>query len=192
MSWLQQRTRLQRAAREVDPAIRLYNKDNWFCKLLAGLLFLVSFGNMKPDEFLHRFATTIGPFQFYPEYWSTRSVEAVLFHESRHTRQARWFGLWIHPWVGLPLYGLLYLFAPLPLGFAWLRFWFELDADRFAWRKSLKTGLVDTHAVTTRAARFSRTLCSYKYVWPIPRCWGVPLFEEAAGRVCAEHEKHNE
>ena len=134
LSWIYDRKRLQKLARAIDPSIRLYTKNNWFCVLLACILPVVTFGGMTYTKFLERYATTIGPLQFYPEHYSIKAVQRIILHESRHTCQARWCGLGIHPWVGLPVYALLYLFLPLPFFIAYPRLWFEIDASRYALR----------------------------------------------------------
>lgn len=183
MSWTADRVRLQAVAHQIDKSVRLYTKDNWFCKLLAAVLMVITFGGMKYRVFLENFATTIGPLQFYPAAWSTETVERVVIHESRHTRQARWFGLWIHPWVGLPLYAVLYLLLFLPIGLAFFRCYFEMDAMRFELRECFKKGIYSKEQVLERGTRFGNTVCSGKYGWALPKTWGVGMFERAAEEV---------
>jgi len=87
-SWTTQRARLQQAAQLSDKSAILMTKDNWFCKMLGAILTVVTFGGIGYTRFMERFATTIGPIQFYPKGWPPSSVEAVCTHEGVHSRQA--------------------------------------------------------------------------------------------------------
>ena len=115
-------------------------------------------------------------------------VEALLVHEARHTRQARWCGLGLHPWLGLPLFGLLYLALPLPAGLAVARVFFEIDADRAAWRHALASG-ASPDQVRARAAEFAGRVCSGHYGWPLPPRIGRAWFARTAERVIAQHSR---
>lgn len=183
-AWFPRKWTLQQYARShFDASIRLYTKDNWFCTVLAWLLYIVTIGAMSRTRFLKDFATTIGPLQFYPAAWSTERVERVLVHEGRHVQQARWFSLGIHPWVGLPIFAFLYLCVPLPLGVAFFRALFERDALRFElqyWYRQQRLTKLQSY---TRANQFGQTVCSSAYGWALPRCWGIPWFEKVARDV---------
>lgn len=180
ISWVYDKRRLTNLARVIDPSIRLYTKDNWFCKLLSWLLVVVTCGSMKRKMFMERFSTTIGPLHFYPKNKSIASVLRTILHEGRHTRQSRWCSLGIHPWVGLPIYAVLYLLTPLPIGFAYLRCWFEADACMFSWTVGLRLGTFTPEYVQARAIQFSKTVCSGKYGWSLPIQLGAPMFLRAA------------
>lgn len=182
-SWVYQRTRLTALAHTIDKSVRLYTKDNWFCKALAAILMVITFGGMKYRVFLEDFATTIGPLQFFPVAWDTERVERVVIHESRHTRQARWFGLWIHPWVGLPLFAVFYLLLFLPIGLAFFRALFERDAMRFELRWHYLNGKMNKPQVCMRATSFGNTVCSGSYGWALPKSWGVPWFEKVPDQI---------
>lgn len=112
---------------------------------------------------------------------SVERVGATLVHEARHTRQARWCGLGLHPWLGMPVFAVLYLALPLPIGLGIARFLFELDADRAAWRHTLAVG-APPDQVRERAREFASRVCSGHYGWPVPRRLGVALFARAAER----------
>jgi hypothetical protein len=172
MSWTDRKAEYEAIVRQIDPSVRLTTKDGWFWKILAVLV--SPFVGYR--GFLDHYATTIGPVQAYPSSWETLSP-ALLVHEARHTRQCRWFGLGIHPWVGLPLYGLAYLLLPLPLGLALVRWWAELDAERASYRESLRRG-EPASAIRERAARFGRTVCGASYGWAL--LGGARTFERAA------------
>jgi hypothetical protein len=162
--------------------VRLVPKEGTFWNAVGRLASLATLGGISLETFLRDYATAIGPLQGYPRGWSVERVERTLVHEARHTRQARWCGLGLHPWLGLPLFGLLYLALPLPSGAAVLRFLFELDADRAAWRHALASG-VAPDAIRSRAVEFGGRVCSGHYGWPIPRWIGVALLARSAERA---------
>jgi len=132
------------------------------------------------------FATTIGPVQAYPESWNAATVGRALIHEGRHTQQARAFGLFIHPWIGLPPMAVAYLLLPLPVGLAIFRVWLELDADRHRWRALLAEG-IDPDYVRERAASFAETVSSAAYAWSLPAAWTRKWFLEEAEKAIADH-----
>lgn len=188
MSWLAERARLEAIARAIEPSVRLVPKEGPFWHALAALAATATLGGISRDTFLRDYATAIGPLQGYPRAWSAVRVESLLAHEARHTRQARWCGLGLHPWIGLPLFALLYLGLPLPAGIALPRFLFELDADRAFWRHALAAGMPPDE-VRARAVAFASRVCSGHYGWPIPRRLGVPWFARAADRAIAAHAR---
>lgn len=165
--------------------MRIQTKDVWIWKTLGVLAAAATFGGISYRRFLDEFATTLGPLQGYPASWSAERVEAILVHEARHTRQARLCGLGLHPWLGLPVFAVLYLALPFPLGFAWLRVLFEIDADRAGWRHALARGATPDQ-IRQRARGFGRVVCSGAYGWSLPPRFGVRLFERAAERVISE------
>jgi hypothetical protein len=186
MSWTAEHARLEAIARRIEPSVRLQVKEGPFWRALAVLAAIATAGGISRTTFLRDYATAIGPLQGYPRGWSTERVEATLVHEARHTRQARWCGLGVHPWLGLPVFGLLYLALPLPAVVALPRFLFELDADRFAWRHALASG-APPDQVRKRAAEFAGRVCSGHYGWPVPRRLGVVWFARAAERAIEAH-----
>lgn len=189
-SWTADRERLQALARSIEPTVRLQTKDVWIWRLLGSLAAAATFGGISKRRFLEEFATTLGPLQGYPASWSVERVEAILVHEARHTWQARICGFGLHPWLGIPLFSLLYLALPLPLGFAWLRLLFEIDADRAAWRHALSRG-ASAEAIRARARGFAAVVCSGAYGWSMPRRLGLRLFERAADRTIAEFRRRS-
>lgn len=184
--WTDHKRKLQVLGQSIDKSVRVHTKDNGFSYFLAWLVFLFTFGGMSRKTFLERFATTIGPFQFYPKEWSYESVERVIVHESRHTRQARWFGLGIHPLLGLPVFGILYLLLFLPLGLSFFRALFERDAMRFELKWHYTKGKMNATQLRARAERFGRTVCSGNYGWALPRAWGLPWFKGVAEDIIKE------
>jgi hypothetical protein len=191
VSWVAQQARLEMLARRIEPSVRLRPKEGRFWRGLGRLAAIATGGGISVQVFLQDYATAIGPLQGYPRAWSAERVEALLVHEARHTRQARWCGLGIHPWLGRPIFGLLYLALPLPAGFAVARFLFELDADRAAWRHQLANG-ASPERVRARAAEFAGRVCSGHYGWPVPHKLGVAWFARAAERTIASHAEHRD
>jgi hypothetical protein len=187
MSWVADKERLQAEARRIDSAIRLVVKSGRFWRFLSWCLFLLSFGRFRREDFLACFATTLGSIQAYPESWSTDAVRRVMIHESRHSRQARLCGLGIHPMAGLPIMALLYALLPLPAGFAFFRFWFELDADRAAWRHQLANGLATPDEIRRRSAEFAGVVAGPAYLWPVWRGFALSRFAKEADKAIAEH-----
>jgi len=185
VSWVDRRDEYQALARRFDPACRLVVKEGWFWTALAYLLMVITFGGVRAGDFLNNYATTIGPIQAYPRAWPTLDTR-LLVHEARHVRQARVCGLWIHPWVGLPIYALLYLVLPIPLGLAWFRFWFELDADRASWRWALAEGGWAPEQVRLRAQSFALKVSSGSYGWAMPRNYMARRFEGEVETVIQE------
>jgi hypothetical protein len=188
MSWLVEQMQLQEEVRSFDRSIRLTSKNGWFWKVVAWALFIISFGKFKREDFLTRFATTIGNVQAYPEEWSVATVRRVMVHESRHCFQARVCGFGIHPMAGLPVMTLLYALLPLPMFFAFFRCWFELDADRTEWRYALAHGSADAAVIRWRAQNFAETVSGPAYMWSVWRSLAVWWFTREAEKVIAEHQ----
>ena len=184
MTWLAERERLGSLARAIDPSVRIVSKDGRLWRALAVLASAATFGGLSRRSFLEHYATTLGPLQGYPAGWSPERVEGILVHEARHTRQACWCALGLHPWLGMPLFALLYLGMPLPIGLGLARVLFELDADRAAWRHALRAGAAP-EVIRARAREFAGRVCSGHYGWPLPRRLGVALFAAAAERAIA-------
>ena len=188
MSWLAEREQLQEEAQGFNKTIRLTSKNGWFWKAIAWILFVVSFGRFKREDFLVHFATTIGHVQAYPEEWDAATVRRVMVHESRHCFQARVCGFGIHPMVGLPIMTLFYAFLPLPMLLAFFRAWFELDADRTSWRYQLAHGTADADTIRWRAQNFAETISGPAYMWSVWRSLAVRWFLREAEKVIAEHQ----
>lgn len=185
MSWVSMRPFFQSLAKSIDRASVVTVKEGWFWETLAALAPIFTFGGMSRRRFLEEFATTIGPVQAYPRSWSVERVMAVIPHEARHTRQARWFGLMISPWLGLPLMAIAYYFVFFPVGLAWARYRLELDADAFGWRYRLRHGArVDD--VCARARNFAGIVGSGAYGYPWPALLVRRGFERKLRQVLAD------
>jgi len=178
-SWVARKDELQALARTVDKTVVLMTKDNWFAKFITWVVVLLHIADK--ETFTKHFAFTTGNFQFYDESWSYYDVLTTLFHETRHTTQFRWCGFGIHPMLGVPLYLILYALLPPFAGLAYVRFWLELDAERFAIREELMRKIsVDPRAIINRAEAFGAAVCSVSYLFPWPAKWGIPKFSAMA------------
>jgi hypothetical protein len=157
---------LDRFAKTLDPsAVVLIKDDSPFMKFLAIFVTLFNKG------FMTLFATTICNRVYIPRSWLGRDLRRLLVHEvGGHVRQCRACGLGIHPWVGFPLYMLLYMLVFFPIGLAWPRYRFELGADAKAWAWSMQNGeAIDD--VRARAKSFAQTVGSWDYLKPWPATW---------------------
>lgn len=168
-------------AKTLDASAKIIVKDeSWFMKTLAVLMWLFN------REFMIRYATTICNRVYIPRDWIGRDLRRLLVHEvSGHVRQCRWCGLGIHPWVGFPIYMVLYLLVFFPLLLAYFRYRFELGADATAWAWSLKNGET-AEQVKVRSERFAETVSSWDYFKPWPRAWVKKGFQKRFAKVLAD------
>jgi len=189
-SWTEEKHWVDLFALSFDNTIRLYTTENWFCKLL---IFIVCFGRKKKMQWqTDNIAKAVGPYLFIPKKWTREQTERIIPHEARHVWQFKVCGLYIHPMVGIPVMGLLYLFGPLPVYFNPMRVWFELDAEAFAWECKLKTGELIPDLVRWRASSFSYTVSSWLYGKPLPEELIRNMFSKKAEKVILEYYKQTE
>lgn len=108
--------------REEFPDFKIvWKEDSRLMKLIAGLLFFITFGRQR--TFQTAYITTIGCTVYVPACWrenSDISRVITLRHERVHMRQRRS--------LSMPLFTFLYLLFPLPGGLAYFRTLFELEA----------------------------------------------------------------
>ena len=182
-SWTDELVRYQTIARRIEPAAKLVTKDSWFWRALAYVVHGVTFGGTTRKEFLEDYSTTIGPLIAIPG--SNASVrEGLLVHEANHAADMRKASFGLHPWAGLPLYGIAYLLVFLPLGLAWARYRLELRADTAEWRYELARGQISVEALRERAAYRGESLRggAYGYAWP----WAVRGYKQRVEAVIKE------
>lgn len=183
MAWLDSRQTIQNRLRMIDKSVILVSKDHWFWKAIA--VFLSSFHLMAQEDFLEQYATTIGPIQAYPKDWDAFTVEEVGIHESRHTRQCRWFGLGLSPWLGLPFMMVVYLLLPFPIGLAWFRYRLELDAEVQRWKYLLAKNM-RLETFWTRVNYTALGVSSSHYGWSVPKAWALWGYKRRAGKLLQE------
>jgi hypothetical protein len=160
VSWLDQRAELQAYAETFDKAAVLMSHSHWFWRAVAFVGFWIPKG---------RFAQTVGPLVGIPDAWSEEQAHRVISHEvGGHVRQFRAFGLWIHPWVGLPLMAVVYGLLFFPIFLAYFRYRLELHADSVKWKTLLKERRSTPDQVRARAQRFATTVASWTYLKPWP------------------------
>jgi len=179
MSWTLRKDHYTALARKIEPSCRLTTKDGWFWKVLAVLLHALTFGKMSYSTFLEDYGTTIGPVIASPRAWTALS-EGYLVHEATHAADMRKAGLWIHPWVGIVPFGLVYLLFIFPMGLAWARYRLELRADTARWKHELSAGGT---AATIRyhAQRRGEALSGAPYAWAWP--WALEPYKQRAEAV---------
>ena len=107
---------------EEFPRFQLIDKSqSRFQKLVHRALVIVTFGQMR--DYLDSYHTTMGARVYVTPDWEQKSFEAryvTLCHERVHMRQFRRF-----TFLGMSL---LYLLVPVPMGLAYFRARFEMEA----------------------------------------------------------------
>jgi hypothetical protein len=203
-TWITERFRYQRLAKEVEPVAVVEDKSAWYWSALywTGVVFTLGFLllGISHKTFMEKYATTLITRQGYPRGWATLS-ESIIFHEGRHTTQATWFGwlfffvAWINrrlrAWLGAPGFAVAYFIFPLPVGLAAGRFFLELDADKKSWRECLKRGVKDPADIKNHAKHRADKLSGGSYFWAWPRPWAVRLYERAANKVVGEYLRND-
>jgi hypothetical protein len=159
--------------------VRLETKDKWYWRALAVLAAIFTFGGMSRRDFLEHYGTTIGPIQGYPRELAQLQNQ-LLVHEARHTRQCRFLGFGWSPWLGLPLFVIIYFLLPLPLIFAYGRYWLELDADATEWQWMLGHEF-SPNQIRQDALRRGQSVKGGNYGWAWP--WAVRGYQNKAEKV---------
>jgi len=115
-------TKLNREIANEFPDFRVIKKaDSRLMRVIDRVLRIITLGKMQ--TYMTGFITTMGTTVYVPANWDDLpeiSRVIVLRHERVHMRQAQQYGRLI--------FSLLYLLAPLPLGLAWFRAKFEMEA----------------------------------------------------------------
>jgi len=122
---------------------------------------MLTFGQMT--TYLSAYHTTLGQRIYVPDGWADKSEDSryvVLCHERIHMRQFRRF-----TWPGMTL---LYLLVPLPMGLAYFRAHFEMEAYAESVRAAAEVwGLAHVRDPVYRdhiLAQFGSA--SYGWMWP--------------------------
>ena len=136
---------------------------------------------------LRTFATTIGRTMYIPADWTAETVQRVIPHEVLgHVKQFRWFGLGIHPTLGIfPGMALFYGLLFFPIFLAWFRYRFELHADTKSWEYHLKLPINGWGVATVRARaeHFAKKVGGKEYLFSVPKQWAVWGFKRRAEKV---------
>lgn len=201
MTWLRERFRLQAAAREIEPCVRLTTKDGfgWTALWVVGVVLTLGLlaWKLPLSRWRNSVATTVGPWQGYPR-GLTSLGETLVAHESRHTAQCVALGWILAPLTfysrtvravaGLPFFAIAY-FLLLPIGLAAGRFYLELDADRAAWRLALRRDWMTSGGVLVKAGQRAESLSRGIYLYAWPRAWASRAYEKMAREVIHEATK---
>ncbi|HLU66626.1 MAG TPA: hypothetical protein VKZ63_10140 [Kofleriaceae bacterium] len=175
-----ERDRLDELIEEIEaefPGFRIIRKpESRLQRAIHRFLCLASFGQMR--DYLDGYHTTIGTRIYVTGDWERMSRDRrylVLRHERIHMRQFRRFTP-----VGMAL---LYLLVPLPIGLAYFRARFEMEAYAESIRAAAEVfgpGHVRDPAYRARTIR-QFTGPAYGFMWPFPRA-----LERWYDRVLAE------
>jgi hypothetical protein len=167
-------------AHKLDPSAKVLIKDD---SLL--MRFLNFFARVFNKRFMGGYATTICNRVYIPRSWLGRDLQRLLVHEVEgHVRQCRWCGLGIHPWVGFPVYMLLYLLVFFPIGLSYFRYRFELGAEEKTWLWAL-ANRQPVAEIRARSDNFALTVSSWDYFKPWPRAWVAKGFKRKLDKVLA-------
>lgn len=129
-----------------------------FMWLLGTLLSILTLGQ---HSFLKSYTTTIGRTIYLPYEWPTLSPGLkvqILRHERVHLRQQKQYGVF--------LFGLLYLFAFFPVGFAWFRMKFEMEAYAESMLVAHEQGADIEHPALKRRTIRYFIGSDYGWMWP--------------------------
>lgn len=143
------------------PKFRVIRKDeSTFMKIISLLLKVITFGAM--NKFMSDFTTTVGYKVYVPTTWDLMpeiSRAIVMRHERIHMRQRQRLG-----WF---LFSVAYLFLPLPIGLAYFRARFELEA----YAESIRASADYYGSDSIKNSEFQSFIVGHfttsEYVW----CW---------------------
>lgn len=135
-----------------------------FMRVVGVVLWVLTFGAQR--SFMVEYTTVIRYTVYTPEAWERwpdHLKESLLRHERVHMRQCRRYTF--------PLYTLLYLFVPLPLGLAYYRAKFEKEAYAETMRLAYQRyGQAILHSKTYRQNILRQfTTGKYGWMWPFPK-----------------------
>jgi hypothetical protein len=168
MSWVEEKRILTNLAKLFEPkVVALHTTDHWFTRILAWIIYLITFGTVSPEQWRANTAISAAGHIFLPEAWNTNMVLEKIPHEARHTTQQADAGLG-GPLVGMIPWLLLYI-SPIPIGLALGRCFLEIDAKKTEWK------LMRNDEILESAYRFAKNLSSSKYLYAAPefitRAW---------------------
>jgi hypothetical protein len=147
------------------PGFRIIKKrDSRFHRMIHWGLFAITFGQMR--DYLDGYYTTIGQRLYVTGDWDDIDPDdryITLCHEVVHMRQFR-------RWTP-PLMGLFYLMFPLPMGLAYFRARFEMEAYAETLRASVEVhGLDYVRSDSVKQRIIGQfTGASYGWMWPFGR-----------------------
>jgi hypothetical protein len=169
---------LRRDIEREFPTFTLVSKrDSFLMRAISFFLLVVSFGKMR--KFMTRFTTTLGDTVYTPTDWgifSPRSQASILRHERVHMRQSREYSrLW---------FSFLYLFVFFPVGLAWYRAKFEMEAYEESLRAYREYGTDITQPAIRASMLAHFTTAEYLWMFPFKKRLNK-WFDDAVQRVLA-------
>lgn len=153
---------LVEALRAEVPGFRVVRKDqSAFHRAIHYALMGVTFGRMR--SYLDSFQTTIGKTVYVTADWDDWTPDeryVTMRHEAVHLRQFRKYTL--------PVMAVLYVLVPLPMGLAYFRARFEMEAYAETIRAAAEVyGLEYVRGSEHRAYVVDQFLsASYGWMWP--------------------------
>ncbi|HEY4181076.1 MAG TPA: hypothetical protein VGM90_29735 [Kofleriaceae bacterium] len=144
------------------PGFRIVRKDqSALHRAIHYALIGLTFGQMR--TYLDSYQTTIGKTIYVTSDWDAWSADTryvTLRHEAVHLRQFRKYTL--------PGMALLYILLPLPMGLAWFRARFEMEAYAESIRAAAEVWGTDYPARASYRSRIvgQFTGSSYGWMWP--------------------------
>jgi len=153
------------ALREEIPGFRIVRKaDSRLHRAIDVALRAVTLGRMR--DYLDQYQTTIGRTVYVTSDWDAWPADrryVTLRHEAIHLRQFRK--------LTLPVMALLYLLVPLPMGLAYFRARFEMEAYAESIRAAAEVwGPGEPRRIEFREHVVSQFLgASYGWMWPFRR-----------------------
>lgn len=153
------------ALREELPGFRVVRKDrSRLHRAIDVALRVVTFGRMR--DYLDSYQTTIGRTVYVTSDWDRWDADhryVTMRHEAVHLRQFRR--------LSLPVMAVLYLLVPLPMGLAYFRARFEMEA----YAESIRAAAEVWGPAVPRSAEFRAHIVdqfvgpSYGWMWPFRR-----------------------
>lgn len=174
---------LNEFAKTLDSSAKVLIKDD-----SPFMKFLNFFVRVFNKSFMTRYTTTICNRVYVPRSKIGQDLRELMVHEvGGHVRQCRWCGAGIHPWIGFPIYLILYLLLFFPLGLAPFRYLFERGADAKMWAWALKNGQTPDN-IRARAKSFAQTVAGWDYFKPWPATWVFNGFMSRVEKVIKDYE----
>lgn len=153
------------ALREEFPGFAIVRKDHSrLHRAIDRVLRVVTLGRMR--DYLGSYQTTIGKYVYVTPDWDDWPADrryVTLRHEAVHLRQFRK--------LTLPVMALLYVFVPLPMGLAYFRARFEMEAYAESIRAAAEVWGRDVAASADYRGHIVEQFlgASYGWMWPFRR-----------------------
>lgn len=175
---------IRKIVKEMDSSAKVFIKED------SLLMKLISHAMSK--NFMIKYSTTLCNRLYLLRkhlYGDRKDLLRLLAHEILgHVKQCRTCGFGIHPWVGFPIFAILYGVIIFPIKLAVFRYFFEKNAESKSWRYSLKNGLMLPVEVYLRAKSFAEKVASKDYYYTLAKSWVINGFKKEADKVVKEFE----